>query len=267
MATGGFSPKNASIGHFDSAFIDGVITLFMVLAGANFLIYYKLLLGRRKAVFLDSELKAYLGIFVGATLVVTAAHMGGGVYEGVGESVRYAAFQVASILTTTGYVTADYSLWVPGAQLVLFVLMLCGGSSGSTGGGVKIVRIVALFKQAFTEMKYLLHPRGMFATHMSGNVLRKNVIYAITGFVILYMGLVLLTSVVVAFSGQDLSTSVTTALATIGNIGPGFGAIGPTENYGAFPGWLKLYLSAMMIVGRLEIFTVLIILTPGFWRK
>lgn len=267
MATGGFSPKNASVGHFDSAYIEGVVTVFMVLAGINFLMYYKFFLNGRETVFINSELKAYLGIFVGGTVVVTLVQFLGDVYSTVGESLRYASFQVASILTTTGYVSTDYELWMPAAQAVLFVLMFVGGSSGSTAGGVKVVRIVALLKQAFTEMKYLLHPRGVFATHMSGNVLRKNVVYAIGGFVVLYAALLLLTTFVVALAGSDLTTSFSTALATIGNIGPGFGEIGPTENYAAYPQWLKLYLSAMMIIGRLEIFTILVLLTPGFWRR
>jgi trk system potassium uptake protein TrkH len=267
MPTGGFSPKSASIGHYDSAFIHVVVTVFMVLAGVNFLLYYKLLLGRGKTLTLDSEFRSYIAIFLGGTVVVGFALYGNGVYESIGETARYAGFQVAAILTTTGYVTTDFSLWPPFAKVALFVLMFTGGSSGSTAGGIKVVRIITLLKQAVTEMKYLLHPRGIFTTRLSGSAVGKNIVYSIAGFVFLYMVLVLLTALVVATGGYGIVTSLSTALATVGNIGPGFGLVGPAENYAFFPLWIKLYLSLVMITGRLEVFTVLVLFTPRFWRR
>jgi trk system potassium uptake protein TrkH len=267
VATGGFSPKAMSVGHYDSVFIHAVITVFMVLAGVNFLLYYKLLLGRRDSLVLDSEFRSYIAIFLGGTVLLSLVLYGNGVYDSVGESARYAGFQVASILTTTGYTTTDFSLWPPFAKVALFVLMFTGGSSGSTGGGIKVVRIITLLKQAATEMKYLLHPRGIFTTRLSGSAVRKNIVYSIAGFVFLYMVLLLLTALVVAAGGYDIITSFTTALATLGNIGPGFGLIGPAENYAFFQPWLKLYLSVVMITGRLEVFTVLVLFTPRFWRR
>jgi trk system potassium uptake protein TrkH len=267
LATGGFSPKAASVGHYDSAFIDIVITIFMVLAGINFALYYKLFVGRVESVFRDSEVRAYLGIFVIVAAVLAVVLRTNGVYDTFGESLRYGSFQAASILTTTGYATADFAVWPAAAQVLLFLLMFIGGSSGSTGGGIKVVRIITLLKQAVNEMNYLLHPRGIFSIKLSGTQVKKNVVYAISGFVILYMFLILLTAVIVGLSGYDLLTSVSTALVTLGNIGPGFAMVGPTQNYAFFPDHVKWILSFVMMMGRLEVFTVLILFTPRFWRR
>lgn len=265
LATGGFSPKNASVGHFDSAYIDAVVTLFMVMAGINFALYYKLITGRLMSIRRDTELKAYLTFFVVSTVVITLS-LYGEAYASVGESLRYAAFQAASILTTTGYATADFAAWPAVAQITLFALMFIGGSAGSTGGGIKVIRIVTLFKQGLNEMKYLLHPRAVFRIRLSGEPVGKHIVYAISGFVFLYFFLLLLTTVLVAVAGNDILTSLTTALATLGNIGPGFGGIGPTLNYAFYPDALKVYLSVIMMLGRLEVYTVLILFTPQFWR-
>lgn len=266
LATGGFSPKNASVGHYDSAYIDAVITIFMVMAGINFALYFKLITGRFSSLRRDTELKAYLTFFLLATVVVTLS-LRGEVYGGLGTSLRFAAFQVASILTTTGYATADFAAWPEVAQIVLFLLMFIGGSAGSTGGGIKVIRIVTLFKQGLNEMKFLLHPRAVFRIRLSGEPVGKHIVYAISGFVFLYLSLLLLTTGVVALAGNDILTSLTTALATLGNIGPGFGSIGPTLNYAFFPEPLKVYLSIVMMLGRLEVYTVLILFTPQFWRS
>jgi trk system potassium uptake protein TrkH len=265
MATGGFSPRNASVGSFDSAYIDAVITVFMVLAGINFVLYYRVLTRRVNTVVQDGELKAYLTVFVVGSLL--AAVRLSGEYGGFFPGLRYGSFQVASILTTTGYVTADYSAWPYFAQTLLFVLMFVGGSSGSTGGGIKVVRVVTMIKQGWNEMRYLVYPRGVFAIRLSGERLRKDIVYAISGFVMLYFTLLLLTTSVVALAGNDVLTSLTTAAATLGNIGPGFGGVGPTQNYAAFPGALKVYLTIVMMLGRLEIYTVLVLFTHRFWSR
>ncbi len=264
MATGGFSPKNTSVGYYDSAYIDGVITVFMVLAGINFVMYYRIALGRVKAISRDTELKAYLLIFAVATVVTTVGLLPR--YGTVGTSLRFASFQVASILTTTGYATADFAAWPYLSQIMLFALMFIGGCSGSTGGGIKVVRITTMIKQGWNEMRYLVYPRGVFTIRLNGERLRKDIVYAITGFVMLYMVLLIVTTVIVAAADYDILTSLTTALATLGNIGPGFGKIGPTLNYALFPGWLKGYLSVIMMLGRLEIYTVLVLFTSRYWR-
>jgi len=266
VATGGFSTKNSSVSHFDSAYIDYVITIFMILAGVNFTLHFRLLTGRFSNVFKDSELKAYLGIIVVATVVITLS-LYGDVYETLADSFRFASFQVATFITTTGYATADYEQWSSLAQVTLFTLMFVGGCSGSTGGGIKLIRLVTMLKQGLNEMKYLVHPRGVFVIRISGQTVKKDIVYAISGFFFLYIFLLLVVTAVVATCGTDVLTAFTTALATVGNIGPGFGMVGPTENYAFYPAYVKWFLSIAMIIGRLEIYTILVLFTPVFWRK
>lgn len=266
VATGGFSPRNASIGAYHSAYIDVVITVFMMLAGMNFLLYYRAVIGDFRSVVRNSELKSYVGIFVIATLLI-AFTLDGHTYRGIGQSLRYASFQAASILTTTGFTTANYAKWPVFAQVVLFVLMFIGGSTGSTGGGIKVARIVILLKQGVNEMRYLLHPRGIFSMRMSGLHLRKDIVYTVSGFVYLYIFMLFITTLVVASGGNGILTSLTAALATLGNIGPGFGRIGPVSNYAYLPDYIKWFLSFAMVVGRLEIYTVLVLFTRTFWKR
>ncbi len=266
LATGGFSTKNLSVGHFNSAYIDGIVTVFMMLAGTNFILHYKLLTGNYKSLFRDSEYKAYIVIFLSATVIISFI-LYGNYYNTIGECFRYASFQAASILTTTGYATTDFEKWPYLAQIVLFTLMFVGGCAGSTGGGIKVMRIYLLLKQGFNEMKYLLHPRAIFTLKISGNPIKKDTMYAISGFFFFYIFMVLITTFVVATSNQDVLTSLATALATVGNIGPGFGKIGPAENYAFFPDYVKWFLCFAMIVGRLELYTILVLFTPTFWKK
>lgn len=267
LATGGFSPKNASVGYYNSAYFDIVITIFMVLAGLNFGLYYRAMTGNFIEIKKNTELKVYIAIFAVATILAAVPLMGN-VYQSWGESLRFSSFQVASILTTTGYATADFDLWPAFSRYILFGLMFVGGCSGSTGGGIKVIRIVTLFKQSITEMKHLTNPRGVFSTRINGVVVRKDFVYTIAGFVFLYFSLLMLTTGIVAFSGDySLITSFSTALATVGNIGPGFALVGPTMNYSFFTGPVKWFLSFAMMAGRLEIYTVLILFTPYFWRR
>ena len=265
LATGGFSTKNASVGHFNSAYTDAVITLFMVLAGINFTLHYRMLTGKFSPLKRDTEFKAYIAIFVAATLITTF-NLYGDYYSSLGESLQYASFQCASILTTTGYATTDFEKWPFLSQAVLFILMFVGGCSGSTGGGIKVIRIVTLLKQGFNEMKYLLHPRGIFTLRLSGYPVKKDIVYSISGFFFLYIFMLLIMTLIVSTSGQDILTSFTSSLATVGNIGPGFGRIGPAENYAFYPDYVKWALSFAMLVGRLELYTVLILFTPRFWK-
>lgn len=261
LATGGFSSKNASVGGFDSAFIHNVITVFMVLAGLNFALYFKFFTGKIKDVFKNSEFKAYIGIFFAATLLITF-RLNGDVFQSFGESMRYAAFQVASILTTTGYATTDYAQWPSFTKIILFSVMFIGGCAGSTGGGIKVVRIITLFKLAINEMKMILLPRSVFSMKINGEPMRKSAIYSIAGFFFLYIFFLLLTTIVVSTGGSDIVTSFSAALATVGNIGPGFGLIGPANNYAHFNDFIKWFLSFAMMAGRLEIYTVLVLFLP-----
>lgn len=266
MATGGFSTKNISVAHFNSAYIDYVITIFMILAGVNFTLHYKLITGNFKDLIKDSELKAYLTIFAVSTLLLTY-DLTKNHFDNFWHGLRYGSFQAATILTTTGYATFDYEKWPAMSRTVLFLLMFIGGCSGSTGGGIKVIRIFTLFKQALIEMRYLIRPKGIFTLKLSGNVVKKDIVYAISGFFFLYIAIVLTVALLVSLEDVDILTSVSSALATVGNIGPGFGRIGPTENYAFYSDFSKWVLSFAMMIGRLEIYTVLVIFTPYFWKK
>jgi len=266
MATGGFSPKAQSVGHYSSPFIHYVITLFMILAGINFILYFKLITGNLKDILRNTEVKVYLSIFLIATVIITFS-LYGNVFPSLSRSVRFASFQAASILTTTGFSTANFSEWPMLARVTLFTLMFIGGCSGSTGGGIKVIRILTLFKLGINEMKYLLHPRGIFNIKIDGNTVKKDIMYAVSGFFFLYILLLLAVSLVVASGGNNILTSFSTALVTLGNIGPGFGRIGPALNYAFYPDYIKWILSFAMMAGRLELFTVLVLFTPLFWKK
>lgn len=266
MATGGFSPKAKSVGHYSSPFIHCVITLFMILAGVNFILYFKLVTGKLKDILRNTEVKVYLSIFFIATVIITFS-LYRNVFSSLCRSIQYAGFQAASVLTTTGFSTDNFAEWPLLARVTLFTLMFIGGCSGSTGGGIKIIRIVTLFKLGINEMKYLLHPRGIFNIKIDGNTVKKDIMYAVSGFFFLYILLLLAVSLVVASGGNNILTSFSTALVTLGNIGPGFGRIGPALNYAFYPDYIKWTLSFAMMAGRLELFTVLVLFTPLFWRK
>jgi trk system potassium uptake protein TrkH len=266
LATGGFSPKNRSGGHYSSKYIHIIITIFMMLAGTNFNLYYRLLSGRFREIKRNTELRAYLGIFFTSSILI-ALVLNGSVYESFGKSLRYGSFQVASIFSTTGFSTADFDPWPAMAKGILFALMFIGGSSGSTGGGIKVIRIVTLFKIGINEMRYFLHQRGVYTIKINDMPVRKDIAYTIAGFVFLYISFLIVTTLVVTSGGYDLVTSFSTALVTVGNIGPGFGKIGPTLNYSFYPDYIKWFLSFAMMVGRLEVYTVFIIFTPWFWKR
>lgn len=266
LATGGFSPKDASVGAYNSGFIHWVITAFMIVAGTNFGIFYKLLQGNLRDILRDTEFKTYVLIIVFSVLVITLVLLG--VYGNFGKSLRYAGFQAVSIITTTGFATADFDMWPMAAKGVLLLLMFVGGCSGSTGGGPKVIRAVTLIKLALKEMRYMSRPRGIFRVHINGEPVKKNLLYSVSGFFVLYfLCLLFVTTVVSFFGATDIATAFSTALATVGNIGPGFGLIGPTMNYAFYHPLLKWILSIAMLAGRLEVYTVLILLTPSFWRR
>jgi len=266
LATGGFSPKNSSVGFYNSGYIHVVITIFMYLAGVNFILFYRLIRRDTKSIIHNTEFRVYTAVLIIATLLI-AIDLYGSTYSSFTESLRYAGFQAASILTTTGYATADFAAWPSVARMTLFVLMFIGGCAGSTGGGMKVVRIVTVIKQGLNELKYLIYPRGVFRIHLNQRVLRKDAVYVITGMVSLYVAMLLLTTMIVGTAGVDILTAFSTSLVTLGNIGPGFGLVGPTENYAFYPDYIKWFLSVIMMIGRLEIYTVLVLFSPVFWKN
>jgi len=266
LSTGGFSPKQDSIANYSSPFIQYVISIFMFLASVNFALHFNLITGNFKNIINNSEIKAYLLVILTATIII-AFNLYNSFESGGEESFRLAVFQALTFITTTGFVTDNYESWPFLSQIILFSLMFVGGCSGSTAGGIKVVRILLLFKQSLNEMKFLLHPRGIFTIKLNKMPVKKDIVYAVSGFFFLYIATNIIVTILVASGGHDLLTSFAASLATIGNIGPGFGSVGPLDNYAGFSDYIKWVLSFAMIAGRLELYSFIIILTPYFWKK
>lgn len=265
LGTGGFSTRNASISSYNSALIDWICTIFMFLGGVNFSLYYHLIVRHGSEIKDNTELKAYIIIFLIASLGITVCVIPQ--YGSFVNALRHGAFQVASIMTTTGFYTADYTQWPQFAQIIIFALMLIGGCSGSTAGGVKVIRWVILGKQMGNEMRRMIHPHGIFSIQINKRVGRKDIVYNVAAFMFLYSVLVLITTLVASLNNIDLLSSLTASLALVGNIGPGFGAVGPVQNFVFFNDVSKYWFSFVMIAGRLELYTMLIFFMPSFWKK
>ena len=265
VGTGGFSSRNASIGSYKSPGIEWICTVFMLLSGINFSLYYRVLVGRGREFLQNTELKVYAAIVALSSLIIVPFITP--IYGSFGASLRNAMFHVASIITTTGFSTADYSLWHPAAQTVLFVLLFIGGCAGSTGGGIKVIRWVIIAKQMGIEVKRLLHPHGVFSMHLNQRPGREDVVHNVAAFMFLYFFMLMLTAFAAAIDGADLMTSLTASLALIGNVGPGFGKVGPVENFGFFSAAAKYWFSFAMLAGRLELYTMLVFFMPTFWKK
>jgi trk system potassium uptake protein TrkH len=265
MASGGISPKNNGIASYNSVFIDTVAIVFMLLAGLNFNIYHRLASGRFADMVNNTEGRAYVLVFLAAAGTLTLSLIPH--YGSAGAALRYGAFHTASFLSTTGYAGADYTAWPPLSQAVQICLMFVGGCSASTAGGVKVIRHVTLWKQSGSEMRRILYPRGVFNIHLNKKVGRKDVVYGVAGFFFLYALVVFLVSLAGALSGLDTLSACSAALATISNLGTGFGALSPGRNFGQFPDHLKWLYSFTMILGRLELWTVLTLFVPEYWRR
>jgi trk system potassium uptake protein TrkH len=266
MPTGGFSPKNASIAHYDSLYIEIVIIIFMILAGINFSLHYKFLKGESLAFWKDSEFRFFIGIVL-VLIIVVSFNIYHSVYETVGRSIRYGAFQVASIITTTGYVTADWEKWPAMSQLILILCMFLGACAGSTGGGVKALRVMLYFKYCYKELFFLIHPKSVSHVKIGGKVIPEDVIRSVLGFLGLYIAIFTVCSILLASMGVDFITSISAIATTIGNTGPGLGLVGPVDNFSQIPYLGKWLLIWCMLLGRLEIYTMIIFLVPEFWRK
>ena len=270
LATGGFSTRNASMAAFDSPYIQYVTIVFMYLAGLNFALHFRAVTGRLDY-FKDTEWRFFTGVVVGAGVILALVNLGMGGYgwtgSGVERALRDGFFQSASITSTTGFVSADFEAWVPAAQMILFALMFVGGMAGSTGGGVKAVRVLLLLKQSALEIRKHLHPKGVFLTRVGRQVVREDVMANIVGFVLLYLLLTLAGAVAMGLLGMDVLTAIGASAATVGNIGPGLGDVGATDNYGWMSAPALGILSFLMLVGRLEIYTVLLLFLPETWRR
>ena len=272
MATGGFSTKNGSIGHYNSVYIEVVIIVFMFLAGTNFALHYRALRGDITSYFKDTEFRFYcIVILVTISLVswniVTFKNVDGQVpYDSVGDSIRLAAFQVMSITSTTGYGTADFEMWPYLSQFILVTLMFYGGCAGSTGGGMKQMRFLLLIRQSGAEIKRLIFPHAVLPVRVNDRVVSPEVLTHVLGFFFFFIGIFAIVTSIMTTLGLDLITAAGCTIATMGNIGPGLGDVGPIDNYALIPTAGKFILTFCMLLGRLEIYTVLILFSPNYWK-
>ncbi len=266
MPTGGFSTQSASIAQYNSAYFEGVITIFMILAGVNFSLHFRFLKGDFKVFGRDPECRVFLSILAILILLVTF-NVYGTVYHSIGNAFRHAAFQVTSIMTTTGFVTGDYAQWPSLSQIVLLLCMFIGAMAGSTGGAIKVMRIILLVKHGYQEIFRLIHPHAVRSIKLGGKPVPAEVLNSIGGFFILYLTLFIVAVIIMSSIGLDAVTSFASVAATIGNVGPGLGLVGPVRNYLSVPDLGKWVLTFCMLLGRLEIYTVIILLAPAYWRK
>ena len=267
VAIGGFSTKNASIAYFNSAYIEYVIIFFMFIAGVNFTLHWKAITSPRPLIyFRDGEFKFYgiLILIVTFFLILNLSLRSG---ELTHDIFRDALFQVMSILTTTGFTTADYVHWGPFAQILLLLLMFVGGSAGSTAGGMKIARIMVVIKYSLSEIKRLLHPRAVIPVRIGKHLITEEVIRNTLGFFLFYVAVFVVVSVMLAALGLDIESAFGATAASIGNVGPGHGSVGPASNYAHLPDLAKWLLTFCMLLGRLEIFTVMVFLSTIFSRR
>ncbi|MFC2170679.1 TrkH family potassium uptake protein [Calditrichota bacterium] len=265
LATGGFSTKNTSIAHYSSPYIHYVITVFMLIAGVNFSLHYYALRGKPIKYWENLEFRFFIGLFLICWIIISVFLIFDG--KGFEKSIRDAAFQVASISTTTGYATADFEIWHPFTQIILVILMFIGGMAGSTGGGMKTIRIQILLKQARIELQKLVHPNSIYPFRLGHKVLSSEIVANVLAFFMLYIMLMIVGIAIMGLMGIDHITSFTSVVACLSNIGPGLGNVGPTDNFSSIPVIGKWVLSFLMIAGRLEIYTVLILLTRTYWKK
>ena len=261
--TGGASTMNASIAAYNNITVEVVITIFMFLFGISFTLYF-LLLDRKFSRFVkDSELRLYFGMVVLAIVIVTLNVSG--VYGGIFEALRYASFQVSSIVSTTGFSTTDFSLWPTLSQIVLVVLMVVGGCAASTSGGMKQIRVIILIKAAKNEVNKIFHPESVKAVSVNGRNITSDAVSKISLFFFIYFAFFIVAVALISIEGKDILSSVTAVISAISNIGPGLGTVGPASDYAAFSPFSKGVLSFCMIAGRLEFFPILILLTPSAW--
>jgi trk system potassium uptake protein TrkH len=266
MATGGFSTKNASIGHFNNAWIDYIIIVFMIIAGINFSLHYRALRGKVSIYGHDPETKFFL-LLIGSGALIIIGDLYFSHEHGLMDGIQKGLFQTVSIITTTGYGTADYEKWSSSSQIILFLFMFLGGCAGSTGGAMKIMRSLVLLKFAINEVKRLIHPNAVLSIRIGQRSIPREIVGNIAGFFLIYVGIFICGVFSMSILGLDILSSLGAVAATIGNIGPGLGSVGPTDNYAHIPQLGKWILSFLMLVGRLEIYPVIIFLTPTFWKE
>lgn len=266
MATGGFSTRSGSVGAFDSAVVDVIIMVFMFLAGINFSLHYHALTGKPGRYFRDPEFRFYFIFLAVASLFITFNIWFDG-FAPFGRCLRDATFTATSIMTTTGFCTADFDRWPDASRLLLVVMMFIGGCAGSTGGGMKVVRVFIMFKKIVRELKLFMRPSAVIQIKLGGKPVEQEVISHISAFFAIFLLIFAIGSFIMSFFTPNLETAATAVVATLGNIGPGLNAIGPTQNFAAIPPLGQAVLTVFMLLGRLELYTVLILFLPSYWKR
>ncbi len=265
LATGGFSTRDLSVGGFESPAIEWIVTLFMLVAGVNFVIHHRILGGRVSEVWKDTELRYYLAVIGFVTAVCALVLMRGG--TPFGEAVRLGAFQTVSLMTTTGYATANFELWPSILHMMFLIIMILGGMAGSTSGGIKSLRAILGLRALGASVDRLIHPRAVRPVKYAGKPVPEEVLAGIWAFFSGYFLIIAVTAVIITGFGYDIETSLSSALTAMGNVGPGLGEVGAYDNFAHYPALVKLLLGVCMIAGRLEVFTLLILFMPSFWRR
>ena len=265
MATGGFSTYNTSAAEFSPA-VQYIIIVFMFFAGTSFTLTYFVLTGQVKKVIQNEEFRFYAGI-IALVSVVSTIVVASVIDDGAEKAFRDSLFQVISLITTTGFVSADYTDWTPFLTIVFFMLLFIGGSAGSTSGGVKIVRHMILFKNSFLELKRQLHPSAIIPVRLNGRAIDQSITYNVVAFIIMYILVFATGSIIMTTLGVDFDTALGSVATSLGNVGPGIGSVGPVDNFAWLSSGAKWFLAILMLIGRLELFTVLILFTPYFWSR
>lgn len=280
MSTGGFSTKNASLAHYNGIpAVQYIVTLFMLIAGTNFVLNYFALKGKVYKVFQSEEFRYYIAAIFGITAVIATIIIffqepslqtsidHPKVFGEVESAIRHALFMVTSVITTTGFVSADFTMWSFFASGIFFALFFLGGSAGSTSGGIKVVRHIVMLKNSFLEFKKTLHPNAIIPVRLDGKSVKENIVFNILSFFVIYMLIFIMSSVLLTFFGLDFISSIGAAASSLGNIGPAIGSVSPVDNFAHLSVGAKWFCAFLMLIGRLELFTVLILFAPAFWRK
>lgn len=266
VGTGGFSNYNASVGHFQKPAYEWIITIFMFVSGVNFSLYYDVLHGNIRTLLKDREFRLYTFLVLIAIAMI-AININNTVYHDAGDSIRQSSFHVLSITSTSGFAAADFDLWPDFSKMILLLLMFFGACAGSTAGGIKIIRLLLVFKIIRKELYRLIHPKAVIATRIGDKTISDETLHNTAGFLFLYLAIFLVSTIILLAQGIDMLSSVSAVATALNNVGPGLGLVGPTRNFSILSDFSKGLLSVLMLLGRLEIHTLFILISPGFWKR
>lgn len=263
--TGGFAIKNTSVAYYNSLYVEIVLSIFMIIFGINFSLFYLVIVRQVKRVLKSEELWVYLGV-IGVSIIAITANIFPMV-QTVGTALRHAGFTVASVISTTGFVTADFELWPTFSKCIIIALMFVGSMAGSTGGGLKVARIIILFKSGFREIRRAIRPGTVKCIKLDGAVIDKETVSTVNSYFAIYMVIIAVSTLLVSFNNLDFASTFTSVVTCINNVGPGLGVVGPTQNFSSLTDFSKIILTFDMLIGRLEIFPMIILLSPATWKK